>query len=218
MNTTSLKTLIAAAIVILAQTPAYADTSLIDGIKSNPELSDFYQALQDTNVISELAADKNYMIFAPVNSQFEKALPERAKCLASEGCKREFTNIMRNHIVEKVMPLADAMQYKAGIFAVNNHFIPFTNAGAARITVEGQNIIETEKYDNGLLYTTDGVLMSETDHDVIVAAMTFSAPEVQKTSTTEKTTIPDPACGPEGCPDTKKTVTTIRKTITEISH
>ena len=209
-------------IAILAAFPmsgASADDSVLGTLKTNPELSDFTKALEETGVAAELQGDNDVMVFAPINSKFAKAVTSSSKCVASEACKATLASFLKNHIVGKVTSLNDAVQYKAGIFAINNHFIPLTYVGAGRYTVEGQNIIERDRVDNGIIYTVDGVLAGSYERSLITAYMQATEPEVQQsTSTTEKTTIPDPACGAEGCPDTKITVTTIKKTISEVEH
>jgi uncharacterized surface protein with fasciclin (FAS1) repeats len=208
-------------IAMLAAFPlsdALAGDSVLATLKTNPEVSEFTKALEDTGVATELQGDNDVMVFAPINSQFSKTVSSTAKCVANEGCKATLASLLKNHIVGKVISLNDAVQYKAGIFAVNNHFLPLTYVGAGRYTVEGQNIIERNRVDNGIIYTTDGVLAGSYERSLITAYMQASEPEIQQTSSTEKTTIPDPACGAEGCPDTKITVTTIKKTISEVDH
>ena len=197
--------------------PAMADSSVLATLKANPEISDFAKAVEDTGVASELQGD-NIIVFAPINSQFNATVTSTSKCLTNPSCKEALASFVKNHIVSDVKSLNDVVQYKAGIFAVNKHFIPLTRIGTGRFRVEGQNIIERNEVDNGVIYTVDGVIAGNYERSLIAAYMKATAPEIQKTSATEKTTIPDPACGAEGCPDTKVTVTTIKETISEVEH
>lgn len=194
---------------------AQAET-INDQLQANADVSAFYQAMKATGVISEITDDDSFMLFAPINSQFTKLVPEPQKCIASPQCKAVLINLLRNHIVSKVVHLRDAVKYKSGIFSINKHFIPLQQIGAYRFTVEGQSILETEKVDNGVFYITDGVLSGAYERSLITAYQQAAEPEIKKTSTTERTSIPDPACGPEGCPDTVKTTTIIKETVTEV--
>lgn len=201
---------------LVSVAPASASDTIAGTMKGNAELASFYKAMEGTGVLSEIGNNGNYMVFAPVSSQFEKLVPSPEDCLANSDCKQALTSLMRNHIVNRVVNLKDVLRSKAGIFSINGHFIPLVNVGAGRYTVEGQNILETESLDNGRLYITDGVLVGDYERSLIVAYSQASEPTVKKSVETTKTTIPDPACGDEGCPDTKTTVTTIKKTITEV--
>jgi uncharacterized surface protein with fasciclin (FAS1) repeats len=205
--------------LIASYASAQAEGTLQDSLKSNAELSSFYSALSETGVLAELNETLDYMVFAPINSQFDAAIKDRARCLALAECKQALTNILRNHIVGKVVSLKDTMQYKAGIFGINGHFIPLTYVGAGRYTIEGQNVLDIHKLDNGsVLYIIDGLVATKYELSLITAYQQAGVEtDSQQSSTTQKTTIPDPACGAEGCPDKKTTITTIKKTVTEVT-
>jgi uncharacterized surface protein with fasciclin (FAS1) repeats len=201
----------------LALQPVAAQaSSLTDELKSNTEVSSFYKALQDTGVISEIAGDDNRMLFAPINSQFAKLVPDTGKCLASIECKKALSSLLRNHIVDNVVSLRDIVTYRSGIFSINKHFIPVQQISAYRFRVEGQTILDTTKVDNGVFHVIDGVLAGDYERSLIAAYQQAAEPEVHKSTTTERTTIPDPSCGPDGCPDKAITTTIIKKTVTEV--
>jgi uncharacterized surface protein with fasciclin (FAS1) repeats len=204
------------AFMLAAQTPANASGTLDETLKSQSDLSAFYQIAANTGVLAELQADTKYTVFAPANFQFEKIAKSYDKCAADSACKEQLKNIVRNHIVKGVQHLSDAVKYRGSLFGISGHPIPITDAGAGRLNIEGHSIIDTAKYDNGVVHTIDGIIASR--YELASLELFSKEGEVKESVKTETVTIPDPACGEKGCPRSSTTTTTIIRSFKGIGN
>ncbi len=204
------------AFMLGAQAPANASGTLEETLKGQPEISTFYTLATNTGVLAELQPDAKYSIFAPANFQLEKIVKSYDKCAADSSCKEVLKDILRNHVVEGTQQLSDAVKYRGSFLAINAHPIPITDVGAGRLTVEGHNIIDTAKYDNGVVHVIDGVIASR--YELASLELFAKEGEVKESVKTESVTIPDPACGEQGCPRSSTTTTTIIRSFKGIEH
>jgi uncharacterized surface protein with fasciclin (FAS1) repeats len=195
-----------AGIGVFCAAPAQADNSTVENaIKNRADLSSFYEGLVNTGVIRELKPNTMYTVFAPTNDALSRISQDKYPCFYSVQCKAEIAQIMRNHIVPGEQHLSDVVKQKGGVHSINSYFIRIGEMNPNDFVANGKDIIYTASLAGGMLYKIDGVLASDRQMALL------AAPAVVTTTTVR--TIPDPACGPAGCPDRVSQTTTITRPI-----
>jgi uncharacterized surface protein with fasciclin (FAS1) repeats len=179
-------------------------------LKNRPDLSTFYQALTSTGVLNELDANTTYTVFAPTNNAFERIMPEQYPCFFAAPCAPQLANVLRNHIVAGTTYMDDTVKQHGGLYSINNRFVPIGEPSRGTYTVEGSAVVYTQWFAGGILYKINGIIASP--REMAAFSMTPVAADKVTTSNTA-TRIPDPSCGPQGCPDTATQTTTVTHSV-----
>jgi len=197
---------------------SYADNENVeDAIKSRPDLSTFYQALINTGVNHELRPDMSYSVFAPTNQALARISQEQYPCFYRAACREEVAMIVRNHIIPGKVYIDDAAKQKGGLYSIGGRFVtigePFRNDYA----VAGNNVLYMAWYGSGILYKIDGVIANPLELAMLEYPAEYAGLSEHVITQTTQKTIPDPACGPGGCPDAVTQTITVTRTVVEPS-
>lgn len=187
-------------LVVLA--PAHANNGAVEQeLKTRPDLSVFYQALVNTGVINELRSGP-YTIFAPTNEALARLTPKDYPCFYSEQCRAQTAQVLRNHIVHGNYYVEDIAKKAGGITSVNDRLIRVGKVSPASYTVDSHPVISANTHRVGVLYKIDGIIVNGKELAMLRGAQYgVAGNETVEIKTISETTIPDPACGPKGCPD-----------------
>jgi len=197
---------------------AYADNAGVENaIKSRPELYSFYQALVNTGVNHELNAGVSYTIFAPTNEAFSRIRQDKYPCFYSVECRLQVAEIVRNHIIPGKVYIKDIAKQEGGIFSIGGRIVRIGEPSKDDYAVDGNNVLHMSSFGGGgILYKIDGVIVNPRELASLQDAEYASATSKEVTTITKKT-IPDPACGPGGCPDAVTQTTTVTRTVVDPS-
>lgn len=155
-----------------AAADAYARNPIVeDSLKSREDISVFYQALVDTGVIEELKEGEDYTIFAPTNDAFKKISRDKYPCFYSSECKKEVTQILRNHIVPGAIFVETTRPHS--LYSINNERpIQLASPHRNNYSIDGNDIIYTMSFRSGILYKIDGVIADRTELSALTRVST----------------------------------------------
>lgn len=195
--------------------PAYADNAGVNTLlSSHPEVSEFYQAAVASGVLTGLAPDATYTVFAPLNDDFTKLSIDSA-CLQSPDCNAQAAAILRNHFIPGKVSIADATAQKGGLFSINERFVNIGEQGRGRYIVDGEPIGRATRAGGSIMYRISGVIANPRELSMLDALEAGAPPQVAVSTSTTQHVIPDPSCPPPGCPDSA--THTIERTETYIT-
>jgi uncharacterized surface protein with fasciclin (FAS1) repeats len=146
-----------------------------NALKARPELSNFYQGLVNTGVLSELKENASYTVFAPTNDAFDKISPEKYACFYSQACKADVAEVLRHHIVKGEHPVRTGSDQQGSInslFSINDYHVIASEPFKDNFTINGVEIKKENQLAGGILYSINGVLATPRELAV------FSAPTV----------------------------------------
>jgi len=206
-------TILLALISSIMAISAHADNIMIeDALRKRADLSSFYQALVETGVNHELNANTTYTVFAPTNEALARISRNQYPCIQAMSCKAEIAAIVRNHIVQGAVNLDDESSQRGRLVSISGRYVAIGELSRNGYAVDGNNIIYATSLGNSMLYKIDGVIANPVELASLQYPVYAPVQEKKIIRTTQKT-IPDPACGPHGCPDaTTQTTTTIVNT------
>lgn len=192
----------------LCAASAHAENAAVESaLKNQPDLSAFTQALQTTGILAELQPHQRYTVFAPTNAAFAKLTPEEYPCLYAAECKPQIAAVLRNHIFLESLYLNDIARQRGAVMpSLNkNRYVDIGETGVQHFTIGGNNVVYEASIgiNKGMLYKIDGLIAGPVELGTLQRL-----PAGTKT-TTSQTRIYDPACGPQGCPDSATFETTI---------
>jgi|GEM_PF-6043391 len=191
--------------------PAIAGNAAVEeALRRHSEHSSFYKALQETGILAELQEGASYTVLAPTNSAFAAAQRKTYPCFSTMFCREEMVGILRSHIVPGTQYIGSLGAGKNALFSINQRLIPVGQPTRNVYAVDGQRIMNSAKFNGGMLYTIDGVILPR------LAKPTFEQAEERVTTVTKKT-IPNPDCGPGGCPDAYSETTVITRRVPDMS-
>ncbi len=193
--------------------PAYADNINVENaIKSRPDLSVFYQALVSTGVNHELNPGTSYTVFAPTNEALAQIRSEYP-CFYKAECRAQAAEIVRNHIIPGKTHIADAVKHEGGFFSLGRRFVTIGEPSRDDYTVGGHAIHSMSPFSGGILYKIDDMIANPHELASLQNAQYAALPK--EVTTITRKTIPDPACGPAGCPDETTETTVISRVLAE---
>lgn len=144
-----------------ADAPAMAqDTlSIVDIAVADARFTTLVTALDSTGLVSALAEDGPFTVFAPTNEAFE-ALPDGAleDLLAAED-KSELESILLYHVVEGDIMSGDLEEGEQTVPTLQGDDLTITVSEDGVMVGEAQVVEADVDASNGVIHVIDGVLM-----------------------------------------------------------
>ncbi|KAH9504656.1 hypothetical protein Btru_062520 [Bulinus truncatus] len=134
--------------------------SLLDIIKSRPELSTLKTILASANYVSKLDQDGQITILAPTNSAFDKMTTSLKERLLS-GDVRCLEKVLQNHILPNVIC---AQAIEGHVRTLNNlhNYLNVTRTEDKKLFFNNAQVIQADNMGtNGVLHITDEVLVPD---------------------------------------------------------
>jgi uncharacterized surface protein with fasciclin (FAS1) repeats len=187
--------------VLLASTamPACAYNSDVEAaLRSQGDLSMFYEAFHNSGVAAELQEGASYTIFAPTNAAFAEIQPNTYPCFYSAQCRPQLAAVIRDHIVPESASLREMSKW-GDTNSLGNREVIVLEAYKGQYTVDGRQIMNNSDGTTDVsLYRINGVIASESELapfrrlPYIAAVPEVPGTVVEKTVTTYHTVAPAP--------------------------
>jgi uncharacterized surface protein with fasciclin (FAS1) repeats len=133
--------------------------TLLGLASANPQLSQF-AALAQTAGLGDMLSGKNPLtVFAPSNEAFKKLAPEALAALQKPENQQKLANVLKNHMLpgsispDKLVP--GLLKNSLG------STLDVAKDTSGRMTVNGANVVESIKGENGYVHVVDQVLMPQ---------------------------------------------------------
>lgn len=131
--------------------------SIIDIVTSNPSFSTMAQALSSTDLVTVLAGQGPFTVFAPNDEAFKKLPPQTLKNLLKPENRDKLAALLTYHVVP--VKIASTDLKNMDIKTVNGKTLTIQVNGD-QVMINNAKVIQKDVIGtNGVIYTIDTVLM-----------------------------------------------------------